>query len=105
MEAPRVEVHAEFVLGASARAARDPLVQFVTNEMLKLVLHPHDHRRGISFMPQRAPRLREKTLAFYSSSIITTAAIHELPLGRPVVQAPGLRGRPDLPPDDQARVR
>jgi len=42
-EAPRVEVHAEFVLRASARAAREPLVQFVTNEILKLVLHPRDH--------------------------------------------------------------
>jgi len=48
VEAPRVEVHAEFVLRAPARAARDPLGHFVTNEVLTLVLHPRDHRRGIS---------------------------------------------------------
>jgi hypothetical protein len=68
VEAPRVEVHAEFVLRASARAARDPLVHFVTNEVLTPVLHPRDHRRGISFMPQTAPRLRETTLGTESSS-------------------------------------
>jgi hypothetical protein len=68
VEAPRVEVHAEFVLRASARAARDPLVHFVTNEVLKLVFILVITGVGISFMPQRAPRLREKTLEIESSS-------------------------------------